>query len=374
MQDNLADAAPPGRARRGARGGPAGRRRRRRRPPGRARGDRGRASSASLGPPDLAGRARARHRRRHPRADRPVRVIANRSSGKQGYAVADEAAPRGAPGHPRHHRRPRRSPPGGRGRAGRDAPPRWSRRGRAAAPTGRRRRHGRGRRRLPARGPAAGGRSRRTTAPPEVVLEPTTDILADLGARQAGRARCSSASRPRPTTSWPTRAGKLAAQGPRPHRRQRRLGARRRLRARHQRGRDPRRPTARDHDVPLADKRAVAAAVLDASSSGAIRNPIPPPTRSTREQALDLHLGVGHRGPSRQDGRPDLRRRPRRHPGRGPDGAGRLRDARHHRPVRRRRRDHHDRPTSTSPGSSARRSRASATTASRSASTATPAA
>ena len=29
---------------------------------------------------------------------------------------------------------------------------------------------------------------------------------------------------------------------------------------------------------------------------------------------LHVHLGVGHRGPSRQDGRPDLRRHPRRHP------------------------------------------------------------
>ena len=46
----------------------------------------------------------------------------------------------------------------------------------------------------------------------------------------------------------------------------------------------------------------------------------------------------------------------------------------HHRPVRRRRRDHHRAPTSTSRGSPARRSRASATTASPSASTATPAA
>ena len=36
---------------------------------------------------------------------------------------------------------------------------------------------------------------------------------------------------------------------------------------------------------------------------------------------LFLHLGVGHRGPSRQDGRPDLRLRPRRRPRRRPQRA-----------------------------------------------------
>ena len=35
-----------------------------------------------------------------------VRVITNRSSGKQGYAIAAEAAARGADGHAGHHRRP----------------------------------------------------------------------------------------------------------------------------------------------------------------------------------------------------------------------------------------------------------------------------
>ena len=38
----------------------------------------------------------ARHRGRHPRADRPGPLHSNRSSGKQGHALADEAAARGA--------------------------------------------------------------------------------------------------------------------------------------------------------------------------------------------------------------------------------------------------------------------------------------
>ena len=45
-------------------------------------------------------------------------------------------------------------------------------------------------------------------------------------------------------------------------------------------------------------------------------------------EQLDLHLGVGDRGPPRQDGRPDQRRRPRRHPRAGPAEPRRVRDAR----------------------------------------------
>ena len=58
---------------------------------------------------------------------------------------------------------------------------------------------------------------------------------------------------------------------------------------------------------------------------------------------MDVHLGVRDRGPSGQDGRPDLRLDPRRHPGGGPDGARRVRDDGHDRARHRRRRDHHQR-------------------------------
>ena len=51
--------------------------------------------------------------------------------------------------------------------------------------------------------PAAAGKLKKHDGPPEIVLEPTPDILAGLGpAKRPGR--CSSASPPRPTTSSPT--------------------------------------------------------------------------------------------------------------------------------------------------------------------------
>ncbi len=55
------------------------------------------------------------------------------------------------------------------------------------------------------------------------------------------------------------------------------------------------------------------------------------------------------RRPSRQGRRPDLRRRPRRHPRAGSARPRRLRDAGHDRPRVRRRRDHDRAPTSTFP-------------------------
>ena len=44
----------------------------------------------------LAGKRHRRHRRRHPRASRPVRFIANGSSGKMGFAIAEECLYNGA--------------------------------------------------------------------------------------------------------------------------------------------------------------------------------------------------------------------------------------------------------------------------------------
>ena len=109
----------------------------------------------------------------------PVRVITNRSSGKQGYALAAEAAgPRG-PGHPGHHRRPARPPgrpevvavetaaemeaavvPRAATATWWSWPPRW--------PTSARRR-------------PADGKIKKADGVPEVVLEPTHDFLVDLG-------------------------------------------------------------------------------------------------------------------------------------------------------------------------------------------------
>ena len=61
----------------------------------------------------LAGRPRTGHRRRHPRADRQRRFIGNRSSGRMGFALARQAARRGAEvdagGRQRRRSSPRRS-------------------------------------------------------------------------------------------------------------------------------------------------------------------------------------------------------------------------------------------------------------------------
>ena len=195
----------------------------------------------------------------------PVRVITNRSSGKQGHAIAAEAArPRGA--QVTLVTTARRPAPAGvevvevvsaAEHAGRGACPiaadadvivmaaavadfRPVRRRRPQAQEGRRRR------------------------PPSIVLEPTHDILVDLGRakppgqvagglrrrdrrRRRQRPRRSSSARTS-TSSWPTTSA-----------------PRRRLRARHQRRRASSRRRRRWHqDVPLTDKRSVAERVLDA--------------------------------------------------------------------------------------------------------------
>ena len=114
----------------------------------------------------------------------PVRVIANRSSGKQGHALAERRAARGAKVTLVTTIDPARRRPASRWSGSRPRPrwrPRWCR----AAPTQRRRRHGRRGRRLPARRRWPTARSRRPTASPQIVLEPTPDILADLGRGQA---------------------------------------------------------------------------------------------------------------------------------------------------------------------------------------------
>ena len=199
----------------------------------------------------------------------PVRFLGNRSSGKQGHALAAAAARRGAtvtlvttaplpaPGRRR----------GGRGRDGRrDA---HGRLGRAR----RRRRRGDGRRRgrLP---PGRRGRPRSSRRPqgiPEIRLEPTVDILAGLGAAKrrrpdAGglRRRDHRRGRQRPGASWRAKgvdllvANDVSAPG-------------RRLRARHQRRRHLQRRRRGRIEVPLASKDA-------GGRRGARRCGGPPPT------------------------------------------------------------------------------------------------
>ena len=174
--------------------------------------DRRRASSACSPPQDLAGlRVLVTAGGTREPID-PVRFIAQPLVGQAG-----PRARRGgrAPAAPRSRSSPPstgRCPPGvevvrgrdrGRDGAGRARPRRRRRR----------RRDGRRRRRLPARRPPPTARSRRPTASPEIVLEPTPDILAALGAAQAPGPDARRASRPRPTTSRANAGGKLAPQG-----------------------------------------------------------------------------------------------------------------------------------------------------------------
>ena len=79
-------------------------------------------------------------------------------------------------------------------------------------------------------------------------------------------------------------------------------------------------PVASDHDEPVKE---------DSHAMNASRERVP------------VHLRVGHRGPPRQDRRPDLRRRARRGPARRPQRPGGLRDPGQHGPGGRLRRDHH---------------------------------
>ena len=244
-----------------------------------------------------------------------VRFIGNRSSGKQGYAVAAEAAARGAPtvtlvttiGRPvPRRRRGRARSQTAAGDAGRGAGP------------GRRRRR---RRAWPPRSPTSGPRRPPTGKLKKARGRPRDRARADARhprrprARPSGRARCSSASRPRPTTCAANAADKLRAQArstsssandvSQPDagfevdtNRAILLDA-----ARRDRGR---RPLLAKLRVGRADPRRESPRLLGGAATDPHR-----PTGACVEQ-LHLHVGVGHRGPPRQDVRPDLRRGARR--------------------------------------------------------------
>ena len=172
----------------------------------------------------------------------------------------------------------------------------------------RRDRDGRRRRRLPAQG-AAGEKLRKADGVPEIVLEPTPDILAELGAaRRRGQMLvgfaaetetvCAS-TRPRscapsastsssPTTSPPptpgsrsTRTGRSCWTPPAASRRRR------------------------------CSKAALAGVILERVARWPGGADLPRPGHheaGVRREHVHVHLGVGDRGSSGQDGGPDLRR------------------------------------------------------------------
>ena len=190
------------------------------------------AVAQALTPPDLAGRhvlVTAGGTREPIDA---VRVITNRSSGKQGYAVAAEAVLRGA--KTTLVTTVDLAPPAGAevvavetaaemAEAVLDRADQADVVVMAAAVADFR--------------PAAraAGKIKKDAGPPEIVLEPTTDILAELGRRtRPGQVLVGFAAETDDVRGQ--RAGQAPPQAPRPDRGQRRLGAERRLRARHQRG------------------------------------------------------------------------------------------------------------------------------------------
>ena len=230
VQDNLASCS--------ARGvhvvepevGPPRRRRRRRRPPGRpgaASWPRSTRCSAAAEPRDLAGlRVLVTAGGTREPID-PVRFIGNRSLGQAGPRRRRRGGRPRRQGHPRHHRRPRPSPPASRSCGSRPRP-RWS---------------------------DAVLEPQPTHADVVVMAAAVADFrpvaVADRQDQEGGRRPRGACSSPPPTSSPPSapqrRPGQIdrrlrrrdrrparqrrrqaGPQGRRPHRRQRRLGARRR--------------------------------------------------------------------------------------------------------------------------------------------------
>ena len=305
-------------------GRPADRRRQRPGPHGgaRRRSSRPHSRVAASARRDLDGRPRRssrRDRRRHARAARPgalPRQPLERQAGRRDRRGRARARRRGHARSPRTSRSPtpagcdiRRVSTAARAAGGGD-------RGRARR---RRRRHGRGRRRLPAGRRSAESKIKKDDAAAtgstlELVRNP--DILAGLAARAARRHSCSSASppRPSPTTTRLLELGraKREAQGRRPSRRQ---------------------PGRLDRGVRHATRtRSSSSTAAAISSTRGARNarcrwPTASSTWSSRrlttaarrrprhskqhesdahERTPPLHLRVRHRGPPRQDLRPDL--------------------------------------------------------------------
>ena len=194
----------------------------------------------------------------------PVRVLTNRSSGRQGHAVAEVAARRERASS---SSRPRRSPLDAVRRAARRAPRRRDGRARCATPcsdvsstrtswswpppcrTSARRR--------------ATTKLRRDDGVPTIALEPTDDVLAALVAKRRRAARSIVGLRRGDRRRGRERARQARAQGVRPARRERRVAARGGLR--------PRRPTrsciladdGSEQHVALTSKQEVASRLLD---------------------------------------------------------------------------------------------------------------
>ena len=221
--------------------------------------------------------ARAGHRRRHPRADRPGALRRQPVVGEDGARGRRRGTRRGAAvtlvttarrGGDPHVEVVRSRPP-------RTCTTRCS----AALRRCRRRRDGRRGRRLPAQGDRAGEAEEARRRPRDRARADARHPRAPWA--RARRTSCSSGSPPRPSDVREHAAEKLRGEARRPHGRQRRVRARRRLRGRHEPGRPAR--LARGVEEPP---------LLDEGRAGG-RDPRPDPTtghadcgrRATRERS-----------------------------------------------------------------------------------------
>ena len=262
---------------------------------------------------DRRGRARrgaalARSRRRARAGDGrpdaepidPVRFIGNASSGKTGYAIAEEAARRGADGHARERPDDAAGPVRRAHRARHD---RGADARRRAVGVYRRRRRGRrdrGGLGLPTGRAALRTSRRRTTAPLTLELERTPDILARARRRQ-GRALPRRIRR-RDARRARRGRGQARREEPRPRGRQRRLGARDSGSARTPTASGSSRPTATE-ELPVMsqdDDRARRCGIVSRRS------------RATRRRALRTGKGRIMTPRTRRTGQAALRLRRRR--------------------------------------------------------------
>ena len=251
-------------------------------------------SSRCSAPAERPRRApRARHRRRHPRGHRPGAGHHQPLVGQAGPRHRRRGRRPRRQGHPRHHRRRCRSPPASRSSTVVSAAEMQA----AVMPIAadaRRHRHGRRGRRLPPGGRRRPQDQEGATARPRrsCSSRPTTSSSTSARAKPAGQVLVGFAAE---TDDLLANAREklerknldliVANDVARP---------RRRLRARHQRGRDPHAPTACEHDVPLTDKRSVARAVLDAVVALRTARPDQPTTSGRPEPRPTPPAGKEH--------------------------------------------------------------------------------
>ena len=176
----------------------------------------------------------------------------------------------------------------------------------------------------------APGKLKKSAGPPEIALEPTPDILAELGARKAGQVLVGFAAETEHVQEHAAaklrekRADLLVANDVSAPDAGFEVDTNRAILLDSSGACEP---------TPLLTKHTLADLILDRVA--VLLGADPQPRRCVEQ--LHLHVGVRDRGSPRQDVRPDLRRSARRDLRGGPEQPRRLRDHGHHRSGDRRR-------------------------------------